>query len=460
MEEDTPMDPPLTKEERNNQIEVGVKDVYKIFVGNQRRNVYEPFHHTLQARKEFTMLQLRHYFSTHPARDEEAKSEDEVGAHEGTLVAVLFDPLEHVPSKKPLAECRVGLVDFAYFFGHSVNKNTGEPKVAVHPVAFKTMDRAQLQAQHEDTERERAVMRRLRAEGFRKKRADPLSSDAPRRFTHAYEHFPQWCFYEDAQNQYMVTDFAANGSLVQYTSKRLRDYSVETTHLTAESGLLDTVVGHRVIKNLWREEALSIFSGIVRAVSFMHSRGVCHLDLSPENVVIDALSNPILVDFGSSEVEDSSGLVGRGRPILCKLHFRPPEMNAHRRNLAQSPGVNGRAADMYSLGVILYWLLFIHPNQGQKAVDPVRCDTNWLTNLVSHVQTPAASHDQGDCGICKSSVPLPADVYKLFQGLLIRDPDERISAASLFEEIGPLHVQIQGKLSERSLAVFERSQNN
>ncbi|TMW56053.1 hypothetical protein Poli38472_008701 [Pythium oligandrum] len=304
-------------------------------------------------------------------------------------------------------------------------------------------------------------MQILREEGFR--RARPYQATEPQIRTlrqHRYEYFPQWRFFEDAHNEYLLTDFAHNGSLMLYAKRQIDSYCMEIVHLVS-THTNATLVGFPVVTaatKLWREEALFIFAGIVEAVVYMHSKGVCHLDLDVHNVVIDSLGCPMIVGFGRGEVADEDGLVGRSRPILCKRPYAAPEVYAHNRNVKPSSGVDGRAADMYSLGVILYWLLFMCPSEG-AIIDPVRSDPRWLLNLIHHASGNFDSHEDLNCAICQSSIPLDAEIIQLLLALLSKNPADRVSAADLSTITRTLYNQLHGDTSTRNQAVLEELHN-
>jgi serine/threonine protein kinase len=94
-------------------------------------------------------------------------------------------------------------------------------------------------------------------------------------------------------------------------------------------------------------EARDLFSQIVRAVHFIHSKGIVHRDLKPENVLLDEVQHAKLCDFGLCSVVGPRTLLTTrcGSPF-----YVPPEI------VAKEP-YDGRMADVWSLGVMLYTMV-------------------------------------------------------------------------------------------------------
>ena len=89
-----------------------------------------------------------------------------------------------------------------------------------------------------------------------------------------------------------------------------------------------------------------IFKKILKAFEFLHKNNVCHLDIKPENILFDKEYNPIIIDFGLSEIfDDNNEGVFNGNKGT--LNYKCPEM------LAKKP-YNGIKADIFSLGVLLF----------------------------------------------------------------------------------------------------------
>ena len=84
---------------------------------------------------------------------------------------------------------------------------------------------------------------------------------------------------------------------------------------------------------------------ICRALAYLHSRDVVHHDLKPANVLVAADGHVKIVDFGISSVGRRASGTVRGTPF-----YMAPE--------CFSDGVVDRRADFYSLGVMLYQLVY------------------------------------------------------------------------------------------------------
>jgi WD40 repeat protein/serine/threonine protein kinase len=117
--------------------------------------------------------------------------------------------------------------------------------------------------------------------------------------------------------------------------------------------------------------AASYVKTIAEAIHYAHERGVLHRDLKPTNVLIDALDQPRVTDFGLAKrfgVPPSGGAAAldpaeSGTPsdltitgqVLGSPNYMPPEQAAAKR------GKVGKPSDVYSLGAILYHLLTGRP---------------------------------------------------------------------------------------------------
>ena len=102
-------------------------------------------------------------------------------------------------------------------------------------------------------------------------------------------------------------------------------------------------------------EAAQLVETLARAVHHTHKRGILHRDLNPNNVLLMADGTPKISDFGLAKLMDSGPGMTRTEAFLGTPNYMAPEQAAgHIKQV-------GPAADVYSLGAILYELLTGHP---------------------------------------------------------------------------------------------------
>src|SRR4051794_37169809 len=110
----------------------------------------------------------------------------------------------------------------------------------------------------------------------------------------------------------------------------------------------------RTLKQVIRDEApidqlraIAFAIQILQAAAFAHRRGVIHRDFKPHNVIVGANDRLKVTDFGiaragASEMTETGSILGAAQSL-------PPEQGQGQRV--------GAAADLYSIGVILYELV-------------------------------------------------------------------------------------------------------
>jgi BR serine/threonine kinase len=126
-------------------------------------------------------------------------------------------------------------------------------------------------------------------------------------------------YLQSPRHIYIVLEYASHGELF--------DFLVENRTLSEDAA-----------RNFLRQ--------IIYGLEYLHSLGVCHRDLKPENILLDERLNVKIADFGFARfVKSNVAETSCGSP-----HYAAPE-------IIKGQPYNGKAADVWSCGVILFALL-------------------------------------------------------------------------------------------------------
>ncbi|CAM0870244.1 unnamed protein product [Alopecurus aequalis] len=174
----------------------------------------------------------------------------------------------------------------------------------------------------------------------------------------------------------------------------------------------DHVLRHSMVeqvtsKMLGEDEARRYFHQLINAVDYCHSRGVYHRDLKPENLLLDSYGNLKVSDFGLSALALQTKEDGLLHTACGTPNYVAPEVLADK-------GYDGKAADVWSCGIILFVLM-----TGSLPFD----DPNLMTlyKMISRANVDCPSW-------------LSAGARNLIKRIIDPNPQTRITIAEMLED--------------------------
>ena len=142
---------------------------------------------------------------------------------------------------------------------------------------------------------------------------------------------------------------------------------------------------------------------MAEALAHAHQRGVLHRDIKPSNLLLDAVGNIWVTDFGLAKFEEGEDL-SQSQDLVGTLRYMAPE---------RFRGVSDRRCDIYALGATLYELLTLRPVF--ESADRLR-----LIDQIVH--EPPAAPRQLDHRI-------PRNLETIVLKALAKDPADRFATA-------------------------------
>jgi [calcium/calmodulin-dependent protein kinase] kinase len=197
---------------------------------------------------------------------------------------------------------------------------------------------------------------------------------------------------EDAEKLYMVMEYMPGGTLCKTPAS---NNLIPALH---------TFKPHEIHRR---------FLDVLHGLNYLHCSNVVHMDIKPDNILLDASGRCKLADFGVSTVLEANFTADedilrsvRGTPL-----FFAPEM-------LMSDTFHGKATDVWALGVTMY--IAVYGSIPFRGVDLADIHEGVKHRNVMCAETATIQN-----------VPVPPELRDVLYRMLCKDPSLRITVPSL-----------------------------
>ncbi len=170
----------------------------------------------------------------------------------------------------------------------------------------------------------------------------------------------------------------------------------------------------------WPMVVCHIGMQLAYALNYAEAHGVLHRDIKPANVLMSADASPMLADFNisfSSQLEGATPAAYFGG----SLAYMPPEqLEACNPAHSRTPDSMDGRSDIYSLGVVLWELLF-----GRRPFPNEEMEGDWSTTLEQFARRRREERPQPPEPL--GSDPVLRELYEVLLKCLAPDPADRFA---------------------------------
>ena len=187
-------------------------------------------------------------------------------------------------------------------------------------------------------------------------------------------------------------------------------------------------MSHKAPGEISPKEIALLIATVARAVHYAHQRGILHRDLKPTNILLDEQGEPHVTDFGLAKLlaEDTS-LTHTLALLGTPSYMAPEQASGGAKQLTT-------AADVYSLGAVLYELLTGQPPfRAETAVETLRqvCEEEPIPPSLVWKRGRATAHLSS---LTDRKSQIDADLETICLKCLSKDPQKRYGSAEMLAQ--------------------------
>ncbi|MFT5680424.1 MAG: sulfatase activating formylglycine-generating enzyme [Myxococcota bacterium] len=240
-----------------------------------------------------------------------------------------------------------------------------------------------------------------------------------------------------------------------FTMKEVRGQTLESV-IAAVHGARQDGAWAETVEGWSFRRLIDALARICQAIAYAHSRSVVHRDIKPQNLMVGEFGAVVVMDWGLGRNLEEGDLIGedlstdalvvspdltRDGAVLGTPAYMAPEMAAGR-----SRGT--RAADVYSLGAVLYQLLSGDAPYRGGGSEPWRTVLAGPPVPLSRIAAQARLRLPGDlialCGEAMARQPEDRPTARALAGALV----DWLDGARRQERAAALHVEAEATLPD------------
>ncbi len=222
---------------------------------------------------------------------------------------------------------------------------------------------------------------------------------------------------------------------------------------------LDLIQGHDLLDNIEGKgipldppRVQAILLQLLDAIGYMHDQNILHRDISPDNILVTAKGEPVLIDFGSAREDANRATRVLTGMLMVKDGYSPQEF--YIANSRQLP-----CSDLYALGATFY-----HAVSGRPPPDSQTRITALATGRPDPCQPLTGRFADFDAAfleaIDKVMSILPDDrIQTAAEWARLIDPSRRVAAALAdTERVRDIELTIARIISEASYLPLQETE--